>query len=874
VEKELGLPIARGATKYRGDQLTQIALPMGGIGAGCVCLNGYGGFQDWSIKNKPVVTATPDGHGSTEGGFALLHVKGKAGGTRLLEGPMPVAKIYNQGLYSQGFRKIGSEGLPRFQECTFRNAYPFGQVELSHPGLGLSARITGWNPFIPLDDKNSSLPCFIMEYTFENVTAEDIDFEFSFHLKHLAIGKDGGLKGTRNAAMPGFGVHFSNTESPHAESFGSAALASLGGPATGAPRIKAMWPRSGWFDYMTALWREATTATFTENAGTTREGIDGNNGGSILFEGHLSPGQSVTYPIVIAWYFPNSNETCGGPKKVETAAAPCCAGDCKCGTPEVPAPKWRTYYAGQWTDAADVARYVRDNYADLRRRTMAFRQALATSTLPPEALDAVASNLAILKSPTVLRQENGNVWGWEGCFTNNGCCSGTCTHVWNYAQAMPHLFPKLERTLREQEYLRSMDDTGHVNFRAALPDGPTAHDWHPASDGQLGGVMKLYRDWQISGDLNWMQGMYPSAKKSLDYCINRWDPARQGALFEPHHNTYDIEFWGPDGMCSSVYLGALAALALMGRALGKNQEAEAYEALAKKGAAYLDSQLFNGEYFTHKVMYKELRDQTFANSIAPGVEATDPNLEMLALLRAEGPKYQYGSGCLADGVIGAWMANLYGIDTPQTREHVRKNLAAIFKYNFKADLFDHATTQRPGYALGHEPGLILCTWPNGGQPTLPFVYSDEVWTGIEYQVATHMIAEGLVTEGLQVVKGARSRYEGKTRNPLNEYECGNYYARAMASYALLQAISGFRYSAVSQTLWFGPKISQRPFKVFFSAATGWGTITLSDNELTVKVQEGSLAVQEVRLALGDSESVSPWRVTITAGKKKSLSLAQ
>ena len=192
---------------------------------------------------------------------------------------------------------------------------------------------------------------------------------------------------------------------------------------------------------------------------------------------------------------------------------------------------------------------------------------------------------------------------------------------------------------------------------------------------------------------------------------------------------------------------------------------------------------------------------------------------MQQLLKREGPKYQYGSGCLSDGVIGAWMARIYGIETPLAKDHVRSSLASIFKHNFKTDLSQHANAQRPGYAMGREPGLLICSWPRGGKPTLPFVYSDEVWTGNEYQVAFHLLDEGFVDEGLTIVKALRSRYDGRTRNPWNEYECGNWYARAMSSYALLGALSGFRYSAVEKTAWLDPRLKTRPFESFFSTAS-------------------------------------------------------
>src|SRR5208283_394948 len=510
--------------------------------------------------------------------------------------------------------------------------------------------------------------------------------------------------------------------------------------------------------------------------------------------------------------------------------------------PEPTPPLWRPYYASKWNDAREVALYVEENYASLRARTVAFKEALFSSTLPPYVLDGVSANLAIMKSPTVLRVENGDLWGWEGCFPDAGCCHGSCTHVWNYAQAFAHLYPQLERTLRSLELERSMDENGHVTFRSALPEGPVKHDFHAASDGQLGGIMKVFRDWQISGDLDWLKRMYPLAKRSLDYGIRTWDPDHRGGLFEPHHNTYDIEFWGPDGMCTSIYLGALSALSQMAKAVDRAEDAAFYGELAQRCARLMEEQLFNGEYFQQKVEYQGLRNTSFATMVA---KVDEHSSEMEQLLKREGPKYQYGSGCLSDGVIGAWMAHMYGIETPLAAEKVRMTLHAIYKNNFKTDLSQHANAQRPGYAMGHEPGLLVCTWPRGGKPTLPFVYSDEVWTGIEYEVASYLIAEGFVTEGLTIVKALRSRYDGRIRNPWNEYECGNYYARAMASYALLGALSGFRYSAVQRTLWFGPRLSVRPFKTFFSTASGFGVIALDARSLHIQMIEGELQVEKL-----------------------------
>jgi uncharacterized protein (DUF608 family) len=815
--------------RYQGRNLLQVAMPVGGIGAGNICVNGYGGFQDFSLHQKPFVSSVPDDWSRPyadrlyEAAFGLLRLP-EQNVTKLLEGPMPLEKIYDQGLQGQGYRHGYYEGFPRFERAIFDAEFPFGHVTLTDPAVPLEVKLTAFNPFIPLDDKNSGLPAAIVEYTFRNTSRRAVPFEFSFHLSHLAGGTEWGSKKSRNTALPGRGINFWNIEEPTSEHFGTGCLMSLGAK----PLIKGMWFRGAAWHYEATgkIWKEVSQGKFETNNGSNEIDIEGRNGGSILLRGTVPPGGSITCPLVIAWHFPNCN--------LRHSYAD--------GTPVPPSPAWRPFYAGVWKDAQAVAEHVRKNYRSLRDRTEMFKNALFSSTFPSEVITAISSNLAILKSPTVLRQENGNLWGWEGCFVDAGCCDGSCTHVWNYAQALCHLFPKLERTLREQELLRSMDERGHVGFRAALPDGPNNHGHHAAADGQLGGILKVFRDWQITGDTAWMKSLYSHARRSLEYCIRTWDPDRRGMLFEPHHNTYDIEFWGPDSLCTTIYIGALSAMSAMAAHLGEKQDAAIYRELAERGAALMDRELFNGEYYHQKMEYAKLRDQSFAERIA-GVN--EKSSEVQRVLAAEGPRFQYKTGVLSDGVLGAFMADFYGVETPMNRANLRSTLKAIYVHNFRKDLSTHACGQRPGYAMGHEPGLLLCSWPDGKKPTLPFIYSDEVWTGTEYHVAAHLIREGMVRDGLTMVRATRSRYDGLTRNPFNEYECGSYYARAMSSFALVAALSGFRYSAVEQTLWLAPKLPARPFRTFFSTASGYGTITLDGRRVTIQMLEGKLALKKV-----------------------------
>ena len=502
---------------------------------------------------------------------------------------------------------------------------------------------------------------------------------------------------------------------------------------------------------------------------------------------------------------------------------------------------YRPWYSERFKSLNEVIGYWDANQAMLEKNSRLFSDAFYSSSLPAEVLEAVAANLTILKSPTVLRQWDGRFWAWEGCQDSFGSCHGSCTHVWNYEQALPHLFPSLERTLRETEFRVSQNTEGHQNFRVNLPISAPPHNFHAAADGQLGGIMKVYREWRISGDTQWMKDLFPAVKKSLDYCIRTWDPLHKGYLEEPHHNTYDIEFWGPDGMCTSFYLGALTAFIEMGKEL--KQPVKEYTALLSKGKKYMETALFDGEYFIQKIQWEGLQAPNPVDVMSFGGSYSE---EALKLLKEEGPKYQYGTGCLSDGILGMWMASVCGLDEVLDNEKVRSHLVAVHKYNLKHDLIDHFNPQRPVYACGKDGGLLLCTWPKGGMLSLPFVYSNEVWTGIEYQVASHLMMKGEVEKGLDIVRECRERYDGRVRNPFNEIECGHWYARAMASYGMLQGLTGVRYDAVDKTMYIDSKIGD--FKSFISTDTGFGTIEWKAGKPVLNVVYGNIDVKRYNVS--------------------------
>ena len=444
------------------------------------------------------------------------------------------------------------------------------------------------------------------------------------------------------------------------------------------------------------------------------------------------------------------------------------------------------------------SKYWKSNYAELRRRSEMFRDAFYETTLPPEVIEAVAANLTILKSPTVLRQHDGRLWCWEGCSDDHGCCAGSCTHVWNYAQAICHLFPSLERSLRRTEYYESQD--------AERPAGVSRQ---PADRGGRRRLRRLRRPARrhheslsrvadLRRQANGSPRIWPRIRQSLDYMIAKYDPRHTGLLEEEHHNTYDINYFGPTATAAASTSERWPPPIKMGEAM--DDDVQLYRELLDKGRQRMESELYNGEYFIQIVTERRARPELPTHqsaSIRARRIATWPRPST-----GQGPKYQYGTGCLSDGVLGLWMAAVCGLDDEIVDpEKVRSHLLAVHKYNLKHDLSTHANPQRPTFAMGDDGGLLLCSWPRGGKPLLPFVYSDEVWTGIEYQVASHLMMLGCVEEGLDIVRDCRRRYDGVRRNPFNEYECGHWYARAMSSYGLLQGLTGVRYDAVTKTLY-------------------------------------------------------------------------
>ena len=824
---------------YRGAKTSQISFPLGGIGSGSIGLAGNGRLIDWEIFNRP-------SKGSVNG-FSHFAIRAEEPGDA---GKVVAARILHGNLQSPyqgeltgtkwssfgwGPRREHMTGLPHFPEVDFRGEYPLAELTFHDDTFPGKVRMRAFNPLIPTNDQDSSIPAAFFEFSIHNPTAAP--------LTYTVVGVLGNPQPANNLHTVqehawGHALHLtSDGLAPNVPRYGELTLATDAALADDVTvSYQQYWFRGAWFDNLEVYWHDLMTPGPFKNRTYAPAEAGSGNQGLLAVHVPVQPGQTRTVRFVISWSFPNSDNYWKAPPPTRA---------------DIPW-LWKNYYATVWPDSLASAAYALREWERLAEGTQLFHDTLFASDLPPVVLDAVSANISILKSPTVLRLQDGTFYGFEGCHPDEGCCEGSCTHVWNYAQALPFLFPKLERSMREADYEHNLREDGGMPFRLQLPIGIGQWDFRPCADGQFGGVMKSYRDWKISGDTAWLRQLWPAIKASLEFAwssrnIDQWDKDKTGVLWGRQHHTLDMELFGPNSWLTGMYLGALKAAAEMAQALGDDAAAE-YEAIFARGKAWTDEHLFNGEYYFQRI---DLNDQALIarysddQVIAGGTTAT-------AYWTAEHGeiKYQIGEGSSVDQLLGQWHASLYGLGDIFDAAQVRQANAAIFKYNFVERMGEVYNPCRI-YSLNDEGGLVVCAWPAGSQkPVIPAPYSQETWSGCEYAAASHMIMNGMVDEGLACVAKVRQRYDGERRNPWNEFECGSNYARSMSSYALLNAYSGFEFDMTQGMVGFSPlRARDGFFRCFWSLDSGWGEFVLTPDTAEIIVHYGTLTLQKVRLPL-------------------------
>ena len=795
-------------TRYDQGHLRRIGLPLGGIGTGVVSLGGRGNLHSWEIVNRPA-----KGFDLEQSFFALYTRDADGNATAYaLEGVIPAADY-------EGARgaTVPNHGLPRFRNCHFEAAYPFGTVHLSDDAIPLRVELQAFNPLIPTDSENSGIPVAVLRFVLRNETDGDIAASVCGSLQNF-IGTDGAVgapRGNVNTYREADGLAgvFMESQGVSADAPQAGTLA-LTTPLPTSPHPdggieggvgishRSAWANLTWGDSLLDFWDDFSEDGALENRD---HGGKDNPTGSLCVPVTVPAGESRAVAFFLTWRFPNRTTW-----RESGASHP--------QSPVQEGARIGNYYADRYEDAWAAAAYTASNLDWLESETRAFVEAFCAADLPHAVKEAALFNVSTLRSQTVFRTPDGYMYGWEGCDDDMGCCFGSCTHVWNYEQATAHLFGALAMGMREVEFAYATRNDGGMSFRVDLPL-EHAKSWSlAAADGQMGCIMKLYRDWRLSGDMDKLRELFPHARRALEFCWlpGGWDADKDGVMEGCQHNTMDVEYYGPNPQMGIWYLGALRAMEEMARTLDEDGFAAVCRALFDNGSAWIDANLFNGDYYEHEIRAGGGRDSILPMLIHESMGAADPSEPVL----------QLGAGCLVDQLVGQFLAHVCGLGYLVDADKVKATLNSIMRYNFKESMHGHFNHMR-SYVLNDESALLMATYPRGNRPQRPFPYCNEVMTGFEYTAAVGMLYEGELDDGLRCIGAIRARYDGERRNPFDEAECGHHYARAMTSWAAVLALSGFQYSALDKSLQFAaPEGEQRHF---WSTGYAWGSCALTPN---------------------------------------------
>ncbi len=771
------------------NELRYIGMPVGGITAGGVYLGGDGRLWLWDIFNDNQEGVEPKIVNWSEGKTTHDSYVRSRDGACYVE-PAKDMRPLKQGFILQldynGKTVYKTLEEKDWDEIAFEATYPIATIRYTDRSLPVALTLTAYSPFIPLNEDESGLPATILSFSIKNNANTTIKASLLGYLEN---------KTSIRSADPNFCRRLNNivrtdgltaiTESMQILKKNNKNLQEK--PDFGTMCISVLNAQSKAYTDI----NPNDLASGYQTVDSISKAIQEPLIGAVSTDMTVAPNQSVAADFVISWYFPNLQIN----QKIKDTGR---------------------YYQNKFGSALEVAQYIQTHFDRLSSTSKLWLQTWQESTLPQWFLERTFLNINTLATTNSHRFQTGRFWAWEGV----GACPGTCTHVWQYAQAMGRIFPALERDCRERTDLNiAMKDDGGIIFRAEMES-------RPAIDGQAGSVLRCYREHQMSADDAFLKRNWPKIKKAVQFIINQ-DKNGDGMEDTPMENTLDAVWDGEIAWIVGICISGVRAGQEMAEEVGDTEFAKVCADYVRKGSKNMDKYLFNGEYYIHR----------------PDKEKGRTKLG------------SYNT-CHIDQVLGQAWAHQVGLGRIQDYQKTLSALRSLWKYNFTPDVGPYISVNQGGrpYALPGEGGMIMNTNPKnedkpyGDNVTWQMGYFHECMSGFEYQVAAHMIAEGMTDEGLVLIRSIHDRYHAAKRNPFNEIECSDHYARAMASYGAFITACGFEYHGPKGYIRFAPQWNPENFKAPFTAAEGWGTYsqTQSGNQMTCRLlpQYGQVVLKE------------------------------
>jgi uncharacterized protein (DUF608 family) len=769
------------------NELQFIGMPVGGINTGTVYLGGDGRLWLWDIFNANQNGIDPKdviwGNDVKEG----RKVRAQDGSAYIAPPKADSKRLLEQGFAFQiewADKSLIKKMEPAdWEDIIFEASYPMAKIRYIDTQLPVEISAEVYSPFIPLDDQNSGLPATIYSFHIKNKSNHPVRISITGWLENkVSPGSalDTNKRINKKLKADGIQAVECSLVNPTSEQMNQADFGTLG---------IAVLQANGYVQ--TNFQLPVNRASFAEASPSNPEQpIDELLLAAVGNNALIRPRESSQAHFVISWHFCNQqlNPAIDGRGR---------------------------YYSNWFGSAGDVLKYVHQHFDSLSTNSRLWMDTWYQSSLPYWFLERTFLNISTLATSTAQRFKSGRFYGWEGV----GCCAGTCTHVWQYAQAVGRIFPGIERDTRQRVDLGlSLHEDGHIWFRGEM-------NKRPAIDGQAGTVLRIYREHQMSANDSFLRNNWDKIKRATEFII-RQDRNKDGMEDTPLENTLDAVWDGEIAWIVGLCIAAVKAGELMAIEMNDQTFAAQCADYVMKGRRNMETQLFNGEYFIHR---------------------PDPEKGRKAL-------GSYNT-CHIDQLYGQSWAHQVGMGRIVDREKTISALKALWKYNFTPDVGPYIKTHKGGrpYAMEGEGGMIMNTnpaneaRPYGDNVSWQLGYFHECMSGFEHQVASHMMAEGMIEESLVLTRMIHDRYHAARRNPFNEIECSDHYARAMASYGTFITACGFGYHGPKAYMRFAPKLTAGHFQAAFVAAEGWGSYRQEAKEdqleLEIKVHYGRLALK-------------------------------
>jgi len=792
------------------NELKYIGMPVGGLHAGTVYVGGDGRLWLWQIYNESfegVHEGIDPKEVNWNDGISLRKIRSRDGSAYV-----EPSIANNRRVLEQGFAvKISYEGKTiikelnedHWDEVSFQGSYPIATITYSSKDFPLEIQLNVYSPFIPLEAEESALPATILRVGVVNTSKKPIDISLLGWMENgvnklTAKENAGQRKNTLFTTKDSTGIFFSSDSNIKEiqEAGDSGSMCFLLHGINGKAQVSFNgWPIDA--RHFDSSQDSSATAEFPDKLV-----------GAIGTETKLLSGQRYSADYSVSWHFNNPNPKL---KKIVKDAE-------------------RGYrYGVKFRDAKEVSTFIHTNFKELSSVTELWANTWKDSTLPHWFLERTFVNIGTLATANTYRFADGRFWSWEGV----GACAGTCTHVWQYAQAMARIFPELERGLRERVDLGVgfIEESGAILFRGE-------NETRPAIDGQAGTILRFYREHQMSKDNRFLDANWPKIKKAVQFMLAQ-DKNGDGMTDTPMENTLDAVWEGEIAWIVGLCIAAAKAAQMMAEEINDISFAKICETYVSDGKRNMEKELFNGEYFIHRPDAVQGRRKLGSYNT-----------------------------CHIDQVYGQSWTFQVGLPRILDKEKTVAALKALWKYNFTMDVGPYIKTHTGGrpYALPGEGGMVMNTNPHN--ETKPFGedvswqlgYFHECMSGFEHQVAAHFMAEGMLDESLVLTRAVHDRHHAAKRNPFNEIECSDHYARAMASYGTFITACGFEHHGPKGYIGFAPKWNKENFKAPFTTAAGWGTYSQRKTDLKqvhhFELKYGELALQKIALEKLDGKKTS------------------